>query len=71
MIDELSKAFSKQWMVVHNHDFYFVAAHEGVKFESTDFFNGSMGKDRASGGSKEASFARTATRLQKNEEDST
>src|SRR5271165_4857999 len=38
MIDELSKALSKQWMVVHNHDFYFVVTHEGVKIDSNPEF---------------------------------
>ena len=28
IIDELSKALSKQWMIVHNDDFFLVLIHE-------------------------------------------
>src|SRR5271165_5748537 len=38
MIDELSKALSKQWMVIHNDDSYFVVTHEVLKIESSPEF---------------------------------
>src|SRR5271165_7409156 len=38
MINELSKALSKQWMVVHNDDFYFVVTHEVLKLNLAQNF---------------------------------